>query len=232
MPNKLISDVCLTALIFCIFASMAGCNFKEKTSGMMSKMSNMVSNTSPAQQRAKDTTSSMEDTQEELMDAKGLIEDTMTALNSLVQADGETLRKQYKKFVKEMGNTKDQCEKIRETSKDMDTQGNNFFTAWEQDLVTFENSDIRKRSEERRTESLESYNKMTGTVNEAIEAFESFLKSLDDIQKYLDIDLTRAGVSFISTQISKTKENASTVKSSIDEAISEIDRMIGEMPPS
>lgn len=198
----------------------------------MTKMTNAISSSSPAQQRAKDTTSSMEDTQEELMDAKGLIKNTMTALNSLVQEGSNTPRKQYKEFVKEMGNTKDQCEKVCESAKDMDAQSDNFFTTWEQDLVTFENPEIRNRSEERRTESLESYNKMTGTVQDAIKELESFLKDMDDIQKYLDIDLTPAGVSFISTQINKTKENATSVQKSIDNAISEIDRMIGEMPPS
>ena len=175
---------------------------------------------------------SMEDAQKELMETKELIEDTMTALNSLVQADGETLRKQYKKFVKEMANTKKQCEKVQENAKDMDTQGDTFFMAWKQDLGTFENTDIRKRSEERRTASLKSFNKMTGTVQDAINTLESFLKSMDDIQKYLDIDLTSAGISFISTQINQKKENATAVQKAIDNAISEIDRMIGEMPPT
>ncbi len=232
MTKGFITYVCLTSFTFGVIVSMAGCNFKQKASGMMTKMTNAISNTSPAQQRAKDTTSSMEDTQEELIDAKELIENTMTALNSLVRADGETLRKQYKKFVKEMGNTKEQCEEIQESTKNMDNQGDIFFTAWKQDLVTFENTNIRNRSEERRTASLKSFNKMTGTVQNAIKALESFLKNMDDIQKYLDIDLTSAGVSFISTQISKTKENATAVQKAIDTAISEIDRMIGEMPPS
>ncbi len=232
MSKRSIAYIFLPFFTFGVIAGMAGCNFKEKTSGMMTKMSNMISSSSPAQQRAEKTTSSMEDTQDELMDAKDLIEDTMMALNSLVREEDKTLRKRYKDLVKEIGNTKEQCESVRENAKDMEFQGDNFFTAWEQDLATFENADIRKRSEERRTESLKSFNNMTGTVQDSINELESFLKGMDDIQKYLDIDLTHTGVSFISTQISKTKENATTVKKAMVTAISEIDRMIGEMPPS
>jgi len=231
MSKKYIPYVCLTAFASGMLVIITGCNFKEKTSGMMTKMTNAISSSSPAQQRAKATTSRMEDAQDELMDAKELIDDTMTALDSLVQADGETLRKQYKKFVKELGDTKDQCDKVRESKKKMETQGNEFFTGWEQDLVTFENPNIRKRSEERRNASLESFNNMTEAVQNAIKELESFSKSMDDIQKYLDIDLTSAGLSFISTQISQSKEKANTFRNSIDAAISEIDRMIGEMPP-
>ncbi len=73
---------------------------------------------------------------------------------------------------------------------------------------------------------------MTGAVQDAIKELESFLKSMDDIQKYLDIDLTSAGISFISTQIREIKENATAVQKAIDNATSEIDRMIGEMPPT
>ena len=72
---------------------------------------------------------------------------------------------------------------------------------------------------------------MAEAAQDAIKELEAFLKSMGDIQKYLEIDLTSSGVSFISTQINKTRENSTNVQEAIDTAISEINRMIGEMPP-
>ena len=56
--------------------------------------------------------------------------------------------------------------------------------------------------------------------------------SSKDIHKYLDIDLTPAGISLISTQAGKSKEKAATARETIDDAIAEIDRAVAEMPSS
>ena len=73
---------------------------------------------------------------------------------------------------------------------------------------------------------------MTAAMQNAIDSFKSFLNNMKDIQKYLDIDLTPAGISLISTQTGKSKEKAVTAQETIDVAIAEIDRAVAEMPSS
>lgn len=174
----------------------------------------------------------MKDAQDELMEAKSLIEDTMTILDGIVQQENNDLRKQYKQFVKKMTASEKQCEKVTESAENMQTQGDAFFLAWEQELISIENPDIRKPSKERRTVSLKSYEKMTVAMQNAIDSFKSFLNDMKDIQKYLDIDLTPAGISLISTQTGKSKEKATIAQETIDVAITEIDRTVAEMPSS
>ena len=174
----------------------------------------------------------MKDAQDELIEAKNLIENTMTTLDGVVQEENIDLRKQYKRFVKKMTASEKQCEKVTESAENMKTQGDAFFLAWEQELISIENPDIRKPSEERRTMSLKSHEKMTAAMQNAIDSFKLFLNNMKDIQKYLDIDLTPAGISLISTQTGKSKEKAVTAQETIDVAIAEIDRAVAEMPSS
>jgi hypothetical protein len=224
MSKRFMQYVCMPIFIIAMIFNMSGC---ESTNSMLAKV---VGNSSPGHQRAIKATASMTDAQDELMEAKSLIEETMTILEGIVQGENIDLRKQYNQFVKKKTASEKQCEKVTESAENMKTQGDAFFLAWEQELISIENPDIRRPSEERRTVSLKSHEKMTTAMQNAIDSFKSFLNNMKDIQKYLDIDLTPAGISLISTQTGKSKEKAVTAQETIDVAIAEIDRAVAEMP--
>jgi len=190
----------------------------------------MVGLESTVHQRAVKTALKMSEVKDHLIMTENLIDDTMATLDGLGQQAEIGVEAQYKQFAKKVAGTQKQCKKLRDSAETMQVKGDEYFMAWEKELESFENPDIRARSEERRATALESFQKMTGSVQGAIESIEPYLGDMKDIQTYLNIDLTPAGIASISTQIQKTKEKAKTVHGTIDRAIAEIDRVAAEMP--
>lgn len=210
MSKKLVPLVYLTISIFGMTAYMVGC----ATTG---------------QQRAAKATSSMRDTKDELVLTKEQIRATMASLNSLVGQPGTDLGTQYKQFVKEVKSTDKQAKKLRDHADTMNAQSGSYFEAWDKDLETIQNPDIRKRSEERRAAAFDSYKKIDTAMQSANEALDPFLADLRDIQRYLGNDLTAAGIAAISDVVKKADANATTVQERIDAVVAEIDRVSAEM---
>ena len=153
----------------------------------------------------------------------------MASLNSLVGQPGTDLGTQYKQFVKEVKSTDKQAKKLRDRADKMNAQNGAYFEAWDKDLETIQNPDIRKRSEERRAAAFDSYKKIDTVMQSANESLDPFLADLRDIQRYLGNDLTAAGIAAISDVVKKADANASTVQERIDAVVAEIDRVAAEM---
>lgn len=231
MQKRFIPYLCLTISSFLLITYMAGCASSDGVvEKVTKKVTKIVGLESSGHKRIMKTSSTLSDSKDELLKTKSIIGDAMTTMNGLVQQTFEDILKQYKQFSKELANAEKQCSKMCDSAEEIQAQGDRFYIAWEEELASFDNPDIRKRSEDRRQISLESYHRMTIAVQAAVEGFDPFLAEMKDIQKYLDIDLTPAGIASISTQIEKTIEKATVVQENIDVAVAEIDRVKAEMP--
>jgi TolA-binding protein len=192
----------------------------------------MVGCASTGLQQASKATSSMRDTKDELLLTKAQVRATMTSLNSIVGQSENDLRKQYDQYTKEVKSTDKQAKKLRDRADKMNAQSGAHFATWEKNLETIQNPDIRKRSEERRTQAFDSYKKIDTAMQSANEAFDPFLSNLKDIQRYLGNDLTALGILSIFPVFENVNANATTVEERLDAVIAEIDRVAAEMSTS
>jgi hypothetical protein len=111
----------------------------------------------------------------------------------------------------------------------MNAQSGSYFDTWQIELETIQNPDIRKRSEERRAKAFDSYKKIDTAMQAANESLVPFISDLQDIQRYLGNDLNAQGIAAIADVVKKTNTNAGAVEKKLDAAITEIDRVAGEM---
>ena len=172
----------------------------------------------------------MNDAQNELLAAKSQTEATTTVLNEFGKQEGIGLATQFKEFGKAIDSMESQFGKARKSVEKVNEQGNKFFQEWEQEIALMTNEDLRQRSETRKNNLLESFNKIGASMQTAEEAYGAFMSDLRDVERFLSIDLTPGGIAEISDTVQKTNADSETLQKQIDAVIAELSRVAAEMP--
>jgi predicted nucleic acid-binding Zn-ribbon protein len=175
--------------------------------------------------RNKSVATSMEDFKKEV--AKGIpqIEATSAALTKLASADATGLRPSFDAFSAELAKLETQVSVVKSRADAMKAQGQQYFTAWKENLMNVKNPDIRATNEKREAEANKAFSDISESMQQARDSFKPFFSDLQDIQKSLANDLTVSGVTALSTQIKKTTGEAGPVKDKLNEVVSDVDSL-------
>jgi len=143
------------------------------------------------------------------------IDKTLAALNGIVDKPQPNLVPQFKTFSSELENLKSQAQDIQDLRRKMGESGQAFLTDWDQQLAQIKNEDIKSRSQSRMDEVKKQLNDVKAHYEEAANAFKPFMSELKDIQKYLSIDLTTAGIDSLKKTVASVNKKAAPLKESI-----------------
>ena len=176
------------------------------------------------------TAERMNDAQTELLAAKSQTEATTTALNDFGKQDGIDLPTQFKEFGKAIDSMESEFGRARKSVAKVNEQGNKFFQDWENEIALMTSEDIRQLSETRKTNLLESFNRIDASMQQAEAAYGAFMSDLRDVERFLSIDLTTGGIAAISDTIQKTNADSQTLQKQIEAVIAELSRVAAEMP--
>jgi hypothetical protein len=176
-------------------------------------------------ERATRATVSMNEAKPELEKMKSQISITLANLNSLVRQKSEDPRPQYNNFVKSLHKMETQAKTAYQSVRVTKANGDVYFKAWEKDLELIANPDSRERSAARRIEAMENFNQILVKMDAADEAFYPFLIDLQDVEKYLNHDLTPEGIVSIKDVVVKAGKDASNIHKCLDATIAELNRV-------
>ena len=153
--------------------------------------------------------------------AKGKIDATLESLNSLINSPQVDLVPQFKKFSTAVNDLESSAKSVSDKVASMRGAGNEYFKAWDEQLATIQNEDIKSRSAARKTEVQQRFTNIKRTYVETGDAFKPFMATLKDIQTALSTDLTPAGVAAIKGAAEKATKDAVPVKASVDKLAAE-----------
>ena len=173
---------------------------------------------------------SMNDAQNELLEAKSQTEATTISLNAFNKQDDIDLPTQFKEFRKAIHSMESQFGRARRSVEKANEKGDKFFHEWEQEIALITNEDLRQRSETRKKNLLESFNKIGASMQPAEDAYGIFMSDLRDVERFLSIDLTPEGIAEISDTVQKANADSETLQEKIDAVIAALSRMAAEMP--
>ena len=97
----------------------------------------------------------------------------------------------------------------------MAANGDAFFAQWDAQLAQIQNEDIKARSQARKDEVAQKLLAIKRNYAEAAMAFKPFLADLQDVQKYLSVDLTQGGVASMKDTAAKATQAAGPLKDSL-----------------
>jgi chromosome segregation ATPase len=143
------------------------------------------------------------------------IDKTQAALDELVNKPQADLRPQFKQFTAQLRDVESAAKEIAAARRSMGEKSKEFFATWDAQLAKINNEDIKARSQARKDEVAQRMEAIKRSYTEAEIAFRPFMSELQDVQKYLEVDLTAGGLAAIKGTVAKSKIDAAPLTTSI-----------------
>jgi hypothetical protein len=169
---------------------------------------------------------------DEIVKGKNAIDATMKSLGDVAAAATTDPRKSYEQYSKDVANLESTANTIRKRAQSMQAQGQAYFKQWEKELATLSNPEIRALAEQRKAKLQETFASIR-TLAEPLKAqFDPWMSNLKDLQKYLGMDLTIAGVDAAKGLFIKTTEAGLAVQKSMDVLVVELNTVAATITPA
>jgi len=153
---------------------------------------------------------------------------TLEELNRLQKASVE-LRPQLGKFGAELAKMEEQARVARDRVLAMGNKGKAYFQAWEDQINSIANAEIRDQAQKRYNKRVQSYNKIIKAMTAARDELIPFMSDLNDTKKLLDSELSRESVKSAKNTIKSANRHGEDVVKSLQEVESELDRVSAEL---
>ena len=161
----------------------------------------------------------------ETIHTRDQLQATMDALNALTKQKKGDLKPTYDAFTAEVQRTHAAADLTASRTGAMQNASKEYFGGWQEEVGGIANESLRKKAQKRLEAVRKNYDEAIVSLREASEKFKPFLSNLDDVQKTLANDITPGGVKSIRSVASDANFNMKKVRSSIFEAIKELDNM-------
>jgi hypothetical protein len=149
------------------------------------------------------------------------IDKTLASLDELVNKPQADLRPQFKQFNANLNDVESAAKDISAARHSMGEKSKEFFAAWDAQLAQINNEDIKAQSQARRTDVTKRLDSIKRSYTVAADAFRPFLSELQDVRKYLSVDLTPGGLAAIKPTVTKAKVDAVQLTSNITQVAEE-----------
>ena len=176
---------------------------------------------------SKKAVESLGSTRQELAKAKGEVQKTNASLDKL--AAGGDLSQTYKQYTQQVAQIKAAGDRSRVRAQDMSERGRLYVANWEKEMDQISNPELKAGAAERRAKVKANYDQIQTAAATTRDAYQPYLRNLQDIQRALANDLTPAGVESAKLAIDKAKTEGQTLVERLDMLIAELDEVGASM---
>ena len=176
---------------------------------------------------SKKAVSGLKETRQELVKAKTEVNDAVAALDKL--SAGTNLPQSYKEYSTAVSDVQAAGDRARTRAQAMRENGREYVAKWEKEMDQISSPELRAGAADRRQKVKAHYDEVVNVGRSVREAYQPFLKDLQDIQRALANDLTPGGVSAAQAAITKAKAEGATLNERIDALIAKLDEISGGM---
>lgn len=169
---------------------------------------------------------------DEIVTIKKDVDITLAALDKVVTTAVTDPRSAFKDFDKAVPRIEDSAKKAKKRAEDIKARGRAYFQAWEKELGTVNNAEIRKLAEERKAKLQVTFDGIRTSMEPVRDQFNTWLADLKDLQKYLSNDLTIGGIDAAKELIGKAKTEGHGVQQSMDKVIGELNTIVATLTPA
>jgi flagellar biosynthesis chaperone FliJ len=169
---------------------------------------------------------------DEVVDVKKAVDTAMAALDKIVAQAAVDPRKAFKEFDKSVPKIESAAAKARKRAEEMREKGKEYFTVWEKELAEVNDPKIRELAQQRKEKLQSTFDNIKTHLTPAKEQFNTWLTNCKDLQKYLNQDLTIAGIDAAKDLFAKTKTDGMALQQTLDKVITELNSVVAAITPS
>ena len=165
----------------------------------------------------------------DMLKLKDQVTATTATLNDLIGDPQRDLKPQYKAFTGALNKLDSMAKKTRERGVAIQASLEKYVDAWREEVVTIQDVTLRDQALDRVAQAKESFKRLYGELNAFKEALTPYVGSLKDIQRYLDTDLTPAGLKTVQAMAAKATASDKDILRRVDDVVAELDRVATEL---
>jgi predicted nucleic acid-binding Zn-ribbon protein len=160
-------------------------------------------------------------TRQNLQQTRQSVNDTLKLLHSL-KLEKLALPETYAALQKQSKAMNEATARLKKNTLAMEAVGKARFDAWNTELSTIQNNEIKAESAKRMKEAQDKYTKLMDVLRKSEAVMTPFASDLNDIVKYLDLDLSVESIKKLSGPIGKALESGQVVQKWVDEVIQDL----------
>ena len=154
----------------------------------------------------------------ELQTQSQALEGTTATLSNLVYKPAPDLKPQFQSFSAALDGLAAAARRGGVTGSHLERSNALYFAAWDKQLTTITNADVRSRSEARKTEVSNQFNAAHNQYTQAQAALWSQVEYLQDIRRALSTDLTAGGLEAVKPLVRTASDNSNNVQTALTQA--------------
>lgn len=162
-------------------------------------------------------------------DAKKEIQSALEQFGKVVGYQGGDLEATYKKLNSELQNSEDSADAVRKRIKDVESVADSLFSEWKTELGQYSSAELRRKSEEKLTQTKARYNEMLAAMKKAEQRIDPVLKPLRDQVLYLKHNLNARALAAIKGELVKVDAQVDQLVKDMNKSIAEADKFIQSM---
>ncbi|MBP3193985.1 DUF2959 family protein [Natronogracilivirga saccharolytica] len=180
-------------------------------------------------QRSEDVQSTMQTVDNDIKRIVVQLDATGASLDDLTRPGQSDLNRAFDLFSENASKTKRMERDFAKHAREMEEAGKAYFEKWDKNGQQYDNPDIQARSDERRAELAETYDKIAQNNVGVKEAFKEYVSDINEIEQFLSNDLTRNGIESITSISNNVSDNGAQLKSELQRLQSAIENARTEM---
>jgi len=165
----------------------------------------------------------------DILRLKDQIIQTNAALNDIITDPQRDLKPQFKAFSSAVKKLDSMVKKARERTVAIQASLDKYIDTWRDDVVGIQDPTLREQAISRVTQAKESFQRLYAELTGTKEVLTPYVGSLKDIQRYLDTDLTPAGLKTIKPLADKAMGSQNQVLQRLDALAAELERVAAEL---
>jgi hypothetical protein len=147
---------------------------------------------------------------------------TVQNLKNLVNTPGTDLKPQFKKYSASLDSLLKESQRNDKTDREITDLSADYFKSWDKELETMSFDAVRTKSQARRTEAANDFQRVHQRYVEAQTVMQPLLAYLEDIRKALRTDLTQHGLEALKPIVANADDNSAKVQVALTRLSSEL----------
>jgi hypothetical protein len=165
----------------------------------------------------------------ELIQGNADIDKVLATLGKLTdpQTPPAELRSTFDAYSDQLARMTQRSEQLRREAEQMRDSRAAYFAKWEEKAAEIDNPSIRASVEARKARLRAAHDRITTGALAARDAYEPFMRDLQDVRKYLAADLSPSSVQMLGDVGKKANTEGAVVKQRVNAVVAELDAVEG-----
>lgn len=148
-------------------------------------------------ERSEEFQNSMDRVDEDVERITSQVNSVNSSLNELTREGQGDIRGAYDRFSEAVSELGEMESEFESNTDRMESNAESYFEGWSRSDGEYDNPELQRRSEERRNEIKQRYDRISQDSNSVEEDLRSYVSSVNEIESFLSNDLTSQGISSI-----------------------------------